>query len=142
MPTGKQVLDNVQVIVNGVDLSDHAHSFQEVDTAAQVDVTAFGGNGYSQFIVGLRDATVTCDFFTDMAASSVFSTLQPLYASGSAFPFTFLLDSTTGVSATNQRGSMLARLYDFGPINGAVGAAASFTATFKNAGSGISWGTI
>ena len=45
------------------------------------------------------------------------------------------------VSATNPRGSMLASLYDYSGINGQVGQASTFSATFRNAGSGITWGT-
>jgi len=138
----KKVLNNVQIVVNGVDLSDHAHTCVLSDSAAQVDFTAFGGNGYQQFGQGLKTAQITVDFFDDQAASSVFATLQPLYQSGSAFPVTILEDSTVGASITNQRGSMVSRLYDFSPINGQVGGAASFQAQFHNAGSGIVWGTV
>jgi hypothetical protein len=138
---GKQVLLNVGISVNGVDLSDHAHTCTVADTAAQVDLTAFGGNGYQQYGRGLKDATITVDFFSDYAASSVHSTLSPLYTSGTAFALTVIPDSTVAVSATNPRGSMLASLYDYSPVSGQVGNAATFTATFRNAGSGITWGT-
>lgn len=139
---GKQVLKNVGLNVNGVDLSDHAHTCAVADTANQVDFTAFGGNGYSEFGQGLKDATITVDFYSDFAASSVHATLSPLYTSGTTFPLTVIPDSTLSVSATNPRGTMLARLYDYGPVNGQVGNASTFTATFRNAGSGVTWGTV
>lgn len=139
---GKYVMLNTQVTVNGTDLSDHAHTVTVTDTAAQVDVTAMDSNGYTQYLRGLKDATITVDFYSDFAAASVHSTLNPLYSGGSSFPLTIVPDSTSPVSATNPRGTMLAQLYDYSPVSGQVGNAATFTATFRNAGSGITWGTV
>lgn len=141
MPTGKYILNNAMVKVSGVDLSDHAHSLQLTDDANDVDVTAFGGNGYSQHMPGLKDATITVDFYSDFAASSVHATLQPLYTSGGTFLVEIRPDSTNPVSATNPRGSMIASLYSYSGISGNVGDASTFQATFRNAGSGITWGT-
>lgn len=132
-------LDDV-LIVDGVDLSDHARSLQCTDSAADVDFTAFGGNGYSEHGRGLKDATITAELYSDQDAASVFSTLQPLYDGGG----TFLVEvraASGSVSATNRRGSMITRLFDFSPINDTVGQASTFTATFRNAGSGLTWGS-
>ncbi len=139
---GKFVAENYLVKVSGVDLSDHAHTLTITDSANKVDVTAFGGNGYTQYLQGLKDAQITVDFYSDFAASSVHSTLQPLYASGGTFMFEFRADSTNPVSATNPRGSMIASLYDYVGLTGQVGAASMFTATFQNAVNGITWGTV
>lgn len=139
---GKFVLENVGITVNSVDLSKDAHTATVTDTANQVDATAFGSNGYTQFLRGLKDATVTVDFYSDFASGATHPTLYPLYNSGTTFPLLIVPDSTQPVSATNPRGSMLASLYDYSPVSGQVGNAATFTATFRNAGSGIVWGTI
>lgn len=139
---GKFVLLNAGISVNGVDLSKDAHTVTVSDSAANLDATAFGGNGYVQELRGLKTATVTVEFYSDFAASATHATLYSLYNSGTTFALTILPDSTVGASATNPRGSMTAALYDYSPLAGQVGNVASFQATFRNAGSGLTWGTV
>jgi hypothetical protein len=138
---GKYVLIDAYIAINGTVISDHAQDITIADTANKVDFTAFGGNGYSAFGQGLKDASVTANVFSDFAPGAINSIMQPLYQSGG----TFLLEirpTSAAVSSSNPRGSMIARLYSYSGISGKVGDASMFSADFQNADNGITWGTI
>lgn len=137
----KHVLRSAVITVNGTDLSDHCSTVTLEDEAEEVDVTAFGASNYKDFMPGMKDATVTCEFWNDYAASSVDATLNAAYNSSTAFPVTVKADSAA-TSATNPIFTMQARLYSYSPITGEVGAANSTECTFRNSGTaGITRGT-
>ena len=56
------VLTNAQVLINGVDLSDHVSKVTLEDTRDQVDITAMGATNKS-YTKGLGDGKATVDFF-------------------------------------------------------------------------------
>ena len=137
----KYVLKDAYIAVNGTSLSDHASSVTLEDTAEEIDFTAFSANGYREFGQGLKDATVTVTFFADFAAASVHAILQPLYSSGGTFGVE-VRPTSSPVSATNPKATMTSRLYSYSGIAGGVGEAATFDASFRNAGTaGLVWGT-
>jgi hypothetical protein len=142
MPTGKHVLRNAYIAVNGTALSDHASSLEVEDEAEEVEFTGFSPNGYREFGQGLKDATITVTFFQDYASGSVHSILRPLYESGGTFSLAVGPDAGAAVSSTNPRGTMISRIYSYGGLAGEVGEAATFEATFRNAGTaGLTFGT-
>jgi hypothetical protein len=57
MPSGKHVLRNAYIAINGTALSDHASSLEVEDEAEEVEFTGFSPNGYREFGQGLKDAT-------------------------------------------------------------------------------------
>ena len=135
-------MTNAYLAINGTAISDHASSLALEDTAEEIDFTAFSSAGYREFGQGLKDATITATLFSDFAASSVHAILQPLYLSGGTFGVEVRPVNTT-VSATNPKATMTARLYSYSGISGAVGEAATFEASFRNAGTaGLVWGTV
>jgi hypothetical protein len=134
----KEVLTQSSVLVNSVDLSDHASSFGMEDAADEVEVTGFTTSDYREFIPGLKDGNITVTFFNDHAAGSVADTLQPLYTSGGTFPLRIKPDVAGTVAYT-----MTARLYNNPLVNGSVGDANTIDVTFRNAGTlGIVRGSI
>jgi hypothetical protein len=134
----KEVLTQASVLVNSVDLSDHASSVSLESSANEVDVTGFNTSDFMDFIPGMKDASVTVSFFNDHAAGSVADTLQPLYTSGGTFPLRIKPDVAGTVAYT-----MTARLYNNPLLNGAVGDANTIDVTFRNAGTlGIVRGSI
>lgn len=142
MPTGKHVLRNAYIAVNGTALSDHASSLTVEDNAEEIDVTSFSANGYREFVPGLKDATITATFFQDYNSNSVHQLLRPLYESGGTFTLAVRPDAGAAVSSSNPGGTMTARIYSYGGLAGGVGDAATFDATFRNAGTaGLTWGT-
>lgn len=131
----KQLLRNARILVNGVDLSDHADSVSVGDTAEEVDVTSFSANGYREFLQGLKDGTITVSFFQDYAAGKVDATLRPLYASGATFPVVVRPNAGAAVSATNPEVTQTCVLNSYGLVEGGVGEALKTEATFRNASS-------
>ena len=67
--------------------------------------------------------------------------MQPLYQTGGTCGVEIRPVNTT-VSATNPKGTMLAKIYSFPSMGGAVGDAAQVEVTFRNAGTaGLVMGT-
>lgn len=133
----KEVLRNASISVDGTDLSDHASSVSLEDTASEVDFTSFSASEYTEIGQGLKDATLTVDFFNDHAASSVADTLQPLYDTGGTFAVVVKPDADGTIAYT-----MTSRLFSNPLLSGGVGEANTITATFRNAGTaGITRGT-
>jgi hypothetical protein len=109
----KEVLTQASVLVNSVDLSDHASSVSMEDAADEVEVTGFTTSDYREFIPGLKDGNITVSFFNDHAAGSVADTLQPLYTSGGTFALRIKPDIAGTVAYT-----MTARLYNNTDVQG------------------------
>jgi hypothetical protein len=136
----KVVLKDASITVNSVDLSTRCDQVTIEDSAEEVDVTSFQGNGYREFMQGLKDATITASFFQDFASGSVHSTLNTVYQSGNTFDVVIKADDAV-VSATNPSFTMTARLYSYSPLSGSVGEPSKIEATFRNAGTGITVAT-
>lgn len=142
MPTGKYTNRNMYFAINGTALSDHVSSVTVEDSAEEIDFTSFSGNGYREFGQGLKDCTISVTFFQDYAAASVHSIVQPLYASGGTLTVAIRPDAGAAISSTNPAGTMIARVYGYSGMGGAVGDAATFDASFRNAGTaGLTYGT-
>lgn len=137
----KYVMTNAYIAINGTAVSDHANSLNLEDTAEEIDFTGFTANGYREIGPGLKDATINATFFSDFASGQINSIIQPLYSSGGTFALEIRPTNTT-VSATNPKATMTARVYSYSGIAGGVGEAATFDASFRNAGTaGLVWGT-
>lgn len=132
----KFIIQTTTLTVNGVDLSDHAQSVSVEGTADEVDVSAMGGNGYREWLIGLKDATITVNWFQDFAAAEVDATLFPLW--GSNTPFVVETKPTSGaISATNPAYRLTAAVMpNYAPISGAVGEASQTETAFRNAPGG------
>jgi hypothetical protein len=129
------------ISINGTAISDHANSCELEDTADEVDFSTFSTAGYREISPGLKDATVTATLFSDFAASSVHSILQPLYSSGGTFALV-IRPTSLAAGSTNPSATMTARLFSYSGIAGGIGDAATFDAVFRNAGTaGLVWGT-
>lgn len=125
---------DVQVIVNGVNLSDHAFAVSSESTANEVDVTTFGPSGYSKTDQGLKSATITVSIEQDFAAGETHATLQPIYDNNTTVPVELIPNGLTK-SATNP-GVQLpdAKLMSYTPLSGSVGERSVIEATFTNVG--------
>lgn len=127
----KFVLKDAFVSIDGVDLSDHFSSVTIEGTFDEVDLTGFGSN-FKEMGKGLGDATVTLAAFQDMAAASVDATLWPLFESDDTFPVIVRATSAV-VSATNPQYNLTGRLFNYSPIAGDIGSAATTPVTIRNA---------
>ncbi len=137
----KHVLTNAVITVNGTNLSDHCSSLTLEDSAEEVDLSSFGASEYREFAPGLKDATITAEFFNDFAAASVDAVLSAAYSSSTSFPVV-IKASSAATSATNPAFTMQSKLYTYTPLAGGVGEANTTSATFRNSGTaGITRGT-
>lgn len=76
-----KLLVNPQVIINGVDLTDHCYSVTVNGQAADEDTTAMGAAGKDR-LPGLKDESFEFEWRQDFAAAKVDQTMQPLYGNG------------------------------------------------------------
>lgn len=137
----KFISDDWKVVINDVDLSDHADSVDTPFEKDQVDVSGFGGT--REFIPGIEDATITIEFLQDFGSSSVHATLYPLYSSGSAFSMFVQPFASSGTSVTNPVCGGSACLYTYNGGAAALNDASKFSVDFKPApNSAFTWGTV
>lgn len=137
----KFVMRDAYILIAGTAYSDHASSCVIEDKADEIDVSSFGPAGYREIAQGLRDCTITVEFFADFAASAVNATLQPLYAGGGTFALE-VRPTSAPRSATNPAATMTARLFSYPGFSGKVGDAATTEAIFRNGSTaGLAWVT-
>lgn len=126
---GKFVFKNGTVKVNGVDLSDHVRNVDVPMSKDQVEDTGLNGNGLHTFLPGLGSERFVITFANDFAASSVYATLYPLYRNETQFEVEVIPNSGSA-SATNPRWRAFCQLYDYDPVNAAVGALSEVQVNF------------
>ena len=125
----KFVFKDGTVKVNGVDLSDHVRGCDTPLAKDQVEDTGLNSNGLHQFIPGLGSERFVITFANDFAASSVYATLYPLYRNSAQFEVE-VIPNAGAASATNPRWNATCQLYDYDPVNAAVGALAETQVNF------------
>lgn len=118
---GKFVFKNGTVKVNGQDLSDHVRNVDTPLSKDQVNADTLNGNGIHIFLPGLAGERFVITFANDFAASSVYATLYPLYRNEATFEVE-VIPQAGAASATNPRWRAFCQLYDYDPVNAAVGA--------------------
>ena len=120
--------NDVSVVVNSVDLSNHVRQITITMSADNLDATAMGATSKA-YAVGLRDDRMEITFLQDYAAASVDATLNALV--GSSTPFTIVVKPTSAsVSGTNPSYTMSALLFDYPPIDATVGEISEPKVTF------------
>lgn len=125
----KFVYKNGTVLINGTDLSDHVRNVDVPLTKDQVEDTGLNGPGLHTYIPGLASERFVITFANDFDAGSVYATLYPLYRDESVFEVAVNpLEGAT--SDTNPAWTANCQLFDYDPINAAVGALAETQITF------------
>ena len=136
----KYLLTKAKVMVNGIDLSDFAFSLDTPDSREQVDVSGFNPAGTREYLPGQLDQTITVGFLQGFGTNEPHRVLQPLYASGSAFPISVLPDSSVAAGTGNPTYGGTAQLYEYNGLSGQLNARGEMTATFRAAtGTGFQW---
>lgn len=136
------VLTNVDVEINGVNLSDHIASVTLQSTYDVIETTAFAdGNvpaAAKQRTAGLVDNSVTLEFHQDFAVGEVEATIYPLLgtlASMKIQPVNGAISATNPqyiIDGTNGSGQVL--ISEWTPLNGAVGELATASVTWPISG--------
>jgi hypothetical protein len=132
-----RVLTNAYVSLNSVNLSDHGQTVTLETSAALLDDTAFGDTAQSR-AGGLKDWTLTVNFFADEAAGSVLATLFPLI--GSTMAVEVRADAGS-VSATNPKYTGTGILESLQPVAGQVGQMQMTQAVLRAAGTALTRAT-
>lgn len=129
----KLILTDVSVIVDGVELTQRARSVDIDTSAAEIDVTAFGGDGWSEFEPGLKSGVVTVGFYQGFDADGVHQTLWPHAEANDAFEIRIGPKGDTGAT-DNPVFVATVKLYNYKPLSGAVGEASTNEVTFRLVG--------
>lgn len=129
----KLVYTDALVTINSVDLSDHVRQVTLTYEAEMLDDTAMGTSGTRSMIPGLKNWTLTVEFYQDFASGSVDATLFPLVGAA-AFPIILRPVKASSVSATNPNYTGNAVLESYPPLAGEVGAIAMAQAQFRAGG--------
>lgn len=125
----KYVFKEGTVVVDGVDLSDHVRNVDIPMSKDQVESTGLNGNGLHTFLPGLGGERFVITFANDFDAGMVHDTLYILYRNDDIFEV-YVIPQAGSQSATNPKFSALCQLYDYDPINAAVGALSEMQVNF------------
>lgn len=125
----KTILKNVSVMVDSVLLTTRAQNVDIDESADQVDVTAFGGSGYREFEQGLKQGTVTVQFYQDFDAGSTHATLRPLFDNDTEFEIRIGPAGDTG-AVDNPVWVGTVKLFGYKHLSGNVGDASMNPVTF------------
>lgn len=113
------ILRNPQIVVNGVNLSDHATDLEIDVKYTAVDITNFSGLG-KMAMGGLRDDSITVTFQQDFGAAEVNATLEPLFFNATTFTVT-INPLPGGNSVTNPQFTASCILLEYMPLSGKAG---------------------
>lgn len=128
----KYVVTANTVTLNGGTVSPNVARAELVLNSAEVDVTDFGSNGWTEVIGGLKSGTVSLDFHSDFGAGAVSALFQDLV--GTIGTVTLIAGNGTAPSATTPRYTATVLINSFTPIAGAVGDLSTFSVSFPTSG--------
>lgn len=138
----KFLLTDGYVYINGVDLSDHAHTLDTPQSRDRVDVSGFNSTGAKEFLPGSKDESCTIGFRQDFASNKVHQVLEPLFRNSSTFVFEVRPTSTV-VSSTNPKFWGTASLFEYNGLAGEISNPAEVSAVLLPATSaGFAWATV
>lgn len=127
----KFVATDYSVTINGSSFSSSLAAVTLDVTAEEQETTAFG-DGYRTRIGGLKDGSISLDFFQDFGSSSVDATLFPLLGTQA----TVVIKPTSGtVSATNPTYTATCLVTQYQPFASNVGEIATLSVTWPTSGS-------
>src|SRR5258708_28754553 len=117
----KYVIKGGVVVINLVDLSDHVRAVDVKMAKDEVEDTGLNGPGLHTYLPGLAREEFDFTFAADFDASKVDATLFPLYRNESVF-LVSVTPFAGPISASNPNFTARCQLFNYDPINGAVGA--------------------
>ena len=128
----KYVVTGNKVTINGTDLSSSIARAELSINVADVDVTDFGSNGYTELIGGLKSGSVSIDFHQDYAAASVEASIFPLL--GSIATAVIIAGNGTAASSTTPAYTATVLVNNWNPVSGAVGDLSTVSVTWPTSG--------
>jgi hypothetical protein len=128
----KYVVINPKVTINGTNVSPSVAAATLELTSADVDVTSFGSNGWTEIIGGLKSGTVSLDFHSGYAAGEINTVLNPLIGTIATVAIN---PNGTAPSSTNPTWTATVHVNSVSPVAGAVGDLATFSVSYPTSGS-------
>jgi 2-keto-3-deoxy-6-phosphogluconate aldolase len=128
----KYVVINPKVTINGTNVSPSIAAATLELTSADVDVTSFGSNGWTEIIGGLKSGTVSLDFHSGYAAGEINTVLNPLIGTIATVAIN---PNGTAPSSTNPTWTATVHVNSVSPVAGAVGDLATFSVSYPTSGS-------
>ena len=128
----KFVVTGTKVTFNGTDISSSCARAELVINAAEVDVTDFGSEGWTEVIGGLKSGQVSLDFHSDFGAGAISTLLADKV--GTIGTVTIIAANGTAASATTPLYTANVLVNSFTPVAGAVGDLSTFSVTFPTSG--------
>lgn len=129
----KLILRDVSIMVDGSTLTTSARSVNIDTSANELDVTAFGGDGWQEFEPGLKAGTIEVEFYQGFDASGVHATLWPLSETNEAFEIRIGPKGDSGAT-DNPVFVATVKLFAYRFLQGAVGEASTNPVTFRLTG--------
>lgn len=127
----KAPLLDASIVIDGVDVSNSSNKVTVKDSRAKHDVTGFQGEGYTENTPGLKTAEISIDVFQDYTGGSIHQTCKPVYDNGEAVLIVIKPDDEPA-SAENPALAMVAKLYEYTPVDAKVGDPQSMTLAWEN----------
>jgi hypothetical protein len=128
----KYIVTNPKVTINGTNVSPSVAAATLELTSADVDVTNFGSNGWTEIIGGIKSGSVSLDFHSGYAAGEINTILNPLVGTIATVAIN---PNGTAPSSTNPTWTALVHVNSVSPVAGAVGDLATFSVTYPTSGS-------
>lgn len=124
------VLFNVSVRVDGTQLQQRCRAITVNESAEELNVTTFGGDGYTQFAQGLKTGEISAEFFQDFESGQTHAVLYPLWTAGDAFTLRIGPDGDTG-DTENPVWEGEVRMFSYNFLTGEVGQPSTNTVGFR-----------
>ena len=125
----KIVLTDVKVLINSVNLSDHISSITIDEKVDVVESTGFSSTAAKTKLAGLKDNSVTIEFFQDFATSNVEQTIYPLLGTATTIVVSPL--STSNGIVGNPTYTFSALVSEWTPLKGGIGELATASVTWS-----------
>jgi hypothetical protein len=128
----KFIVTATAVKIGSTNVSDSVASATLELTSADVDVTDFSSNGWTEVIGGLKSGTLSLDIHADNGVGAITTILNPLL--GTIATVTIAPNGTVG-SSSNPIYTVPVLVNSFSPVAGAVGDLSTFSVSFPTSGS-------
>lgn len=129
----KYVVTGNTVSFNGEDITGSVARAELVISAAEVDVTDFASNGFTEIIGGLKSGSVSLDFHSDFGAGGL-STVVTEAEVGTLGTVVIIAGNGTAASAETPAFTAVCLVSSVTPVAGAVGDLSTFSVTWPTSG--------
>lgn len=129
----KYVVTGNTVSFNGTDITGSVARAELVISAAEVDVTDFASNGFTEIIGGLKSGSVSLDFHSDFGVGGL-STVVTEAEVGTLGTVVIIAGNGTAASSATPAFTAVCLVSSVTPVAGAVGDLSTFSVTWPTSG--------